>query len=181
MKQFFQIVLLVICVATVWYIFDKKHASTTIINRIDTVFIKKTDTIYKTAYIPKYNEITIRDTVEINVYDTVFIVQDYKEIRVYQDTIRDSSFIVFVIDTITQNKIISRSYSGQVFSNETIISKELTIQNKRQFCVGITLLYEYKYNNMVMPGILIGTQKNNIGTHFIYNPNFIGVQSLWHF
>jgi len=178
-KQFFQIVLLVICVAVFWYIFDKKHASTTIINRIDTVFINKTDTIYKTAYIPKYNEITIRDTVEINVYDTVFIVQDYKEIRVYQDTIRDSSFIVFLTDTITQNKIISRSYYGQVFSNETIISKELVVQNKRQFCAGITLLYEY--NNRVIPGILIGTQKNNVGTHLIYNPNFIGVQSLWHF
>ena len=51
--------------------------------------------------------------------------------------------IVFLTDTITQNKIISRSYYGQVFSNETIISKELVVQKKRQLCAGLTLLYEY--------------------------------------
>lgn len=141
--------------------------------------LKKTDTIYKTSYIPKFYEVEqyVYDTVTLT--DTVFIVQDYKEVRVYQDTIRDTSFIVFLTDTITQNRIVSRSYYGEVFRTETTISKESIIQNKRTFCAGISLMYEYEKS--VLPGVIIGTQKNNVGTHLLYNPKFIGVQSVWHF
>lgn len=178
-KQIVQILLSFVCAFVIFYTCSKKHVSTIITNKTDTVFVVKTDTIYKTSYIPKFYEVEqyVYDTVTLT--DTVFIVQDYKEVRVYQDTIRDTSFIVFLTDTITQNRIVSRSYYGEVLRTEQTITKTSTIQKKRTFCAGISLMYEYE--NYVIPGVLIGTQKNNIGTHILYNPNFIGFQALWHF
>lgn len=144
----------------------------------DTVYVHKTDTIFQTTYIPNFYEVEqyVYDTVTLT--DTVFILKEYKEVRVYKDTIRDTSFIVYLTDTITQNRIVSRTYAGQSFYTEKTVHTETIIDKKSnlRFVAGPTLLYE----DYLMPGIILGVHKNNRSAQLLYNPNIIGIQLVWY-
>ena len=114
MKPFVTLIFVIIAFfAGVWFSGSKK-AKHYYVKSSDTVVVEKVDSIFKTAYVPTYKRVerVITDTVTLT--DTVFIVRDWNELRVYVDTLRDSLFTIFLTDTVTQNQIIARSWNGQI-------------------------------------------------------------------
>lgn len=111
----------------------------------DTIVITKIDTLIKHDTIRKYKKgdsipFVVLDTIyQIDeVHDTTYIVNDYNKVKVYTDTLRiNTDNYVSIQDTITQNKIIGRSFIAQI--SEKMIYKTTFIerQPKNELYVGL--------------------------------------------
>ena len=95
----------------------------------DTVFQEKTLTRYKQGKdIQSY--IILTDTVEHIVHDTVKVLNDYFAVKAYVDTIKKDSNTFVITDTISQNKILSRSFKANL-TEKTIITKQLYVEKPK--------------------------------------------------
>ena len=95
----------------------------------DTVFQEKTLTRYKQGKdIQSY--IILTDTVEHIVHDTVKVLNDYYAVRAYNDTIYQDSNNFVITDTISQNKILSRSFTANL-TEKTIVTKQLYVEKPK--------------------------------------------------
>jgi hypothetical protein len=97
-------------------------------HEIDTFEIVKTKVVTKKGE-DIYHE-TIKEVVIPTIVDTQALLQDYFAKNIYKDTLQlpDSLGIVSLIDTITQNKILGRTFNASVKQRtikETTIVKEL--------------------------------------------------------
>ena len=93
----------------------------------DTVYQQKTFTKYtKGKDIQSY--IILTDTLPI--HDTIRIIQDYNTTKAYIDTIRQDSNIFVIRDTISQNKILSRSFEANL-REKTIVTKQLYVEKPK--------------------------------------------------
>lgn len=92
----------------------------------DTVYQEKTFTKYiKGKSIP----FVVLDTIYKIDIDTITIVKDYNQVKIYSDTMRiDSLGYAYIQDTISHNSIIGRSFMAQI--SEKVIYK--TIYNDRK-------------------------------------------------
>ena len=95
---------------------------------IDTFEVVKTKVVTKKGE-DIYHE-TIKEVVIPTIVDTAALLKDFFAKNVYKDTLRlpDSLGIVAVTDTITQNKILGRTFNASVKQREikeTLIVKEL--------------------------------------------------------
>jgi len=102
----------------------------------DTVYQQKTFTKYiKGKSIP----FVVLDTTYLidEVHDTITIVKDYNQVKVYSDTMRiDSIGYAYIQDTISQNKIQGRGFSAN-FSLPTItITKLIEPKSKNELYLG---------------------------------------------
>lgn len=93
------------------------------------------DTTYQTDTIVKYKKgkdiqsyIILTDTLPI--HDTVRILNDYYTIKAYVDTIKKDSNTFVITDTISQNKILSRSFVANL-TEKTIITKQLYVEKPK--------------------------------------------------
>ena len=92
----------------------------------DTVYQQKTFTKYKKGDdIQSY--IILTDTVEHIVHDTVKVLNDYFAVKAYVDTIKKDSNTFVITDTISQNKILSRSFTANL-TEKTITIKQLYVE-----------------------------------------------------
>jgi ABC-type sugar transport system permease subunit len=95
----------------------------------DTVYQQKTFTKYKKGKdIQSY--IILTDTEQVYVHDTVHILSDYMRKYVYSDTINQDSNNFVITDTISQNKILSRSFEAKI-TKKTIVSKVLYVEKPK--------------------------------------------------
>ena len=95
----------------------------------DTVYQQKTFTKYKKGDdIQSY--IILNDTVEHIIHDTVKVLNDYYAVRAYNDTIYQDSNNFVITDTISQNKILSRSFKANL-TEKTIITKQLYVEKTK--------------------------------------------------
>ena len=97
-------------------------------HEIDTVEVVKTKVVTKKGE-DIYHE-TIKEVTIPAIVDTQALLQDYFAKSIYKDTLQlpDSLGIVSLIDTITQNKILGRTFNASVKQRvikETTIVKEL--------------------------------------------------------
>ena len=93
----------------------------------DTVYQQKTFTKYtKGKDIQSY--IILTDT--LPVHDTIRIIQDYNTTKAYIDTIKQDSNIFVIRDTISQNKILSRSFEASL-REKTIVTKQLYVEKPK--------------------------------------------------
>jgi hypothetical protein len=97
-------------------------------HEIDTFEIVKTKVVTKKGE-DIYHE-TIKEVIIPAIVDTQALLQDYFAKNIYKDTLQlpDSLGIVSLIDTITQNKILGRTFNASVKQRtikETTIVKEL--------------------------------------------------------
>jgi hypothetical protein len=97
-------------------------------HEIDTFEIVKTKVVTKKGE-DIYHE-TIKEVTIPAIVDTQALLQDYFAKNIYKDTLQlpDSLGTVSLIDTITQNKILSRTFNASVKQRtikETTIVKEL--------------------------------------------------------
>lgn len=97
-------------------------------HEIDTQYITKEKTVYKQGEdIPV--EVIVHDTIPQNI-DTTLILKDFFAKRIYNDTLKldDNLGLIAIVDTISENKILSRTWTAKVIQKEikeTIIVKEL--------------------------------------------------------
>ena len=107
--------------------------------------VTKIDTILKDTTIIKYKKgdsipFVVLDTIyKIDqVHDTAYIVNDYNKIKAYSDTLRISTDnSVYIKDTITQNRIIGRSYLANLTQKTIIIDNTKIIKPKNELYVGL--------------------------------------------
>lgn len=132
-------------------------------HEIDTV------EVFKTKVVTKKGEDIYHETIkEVNIpaiVDTQALLRDYFAKNIYKDTLQlpDSLGTVFLIDTITQNKILGRTFNASVKQRtikETMIVKELP---KTKVFYG----FEGGFNKADVVshlgfGVLINTKKDKI-------------------
>ena len=116
--------------------------------RIPTTTVTKTkiDTVVTTKTLTKYikgNKIPFKvlDTIFTNIYkekhDTTYIVKDYNQVKEYTDSIKQENNLYVIKDTISQNKIIGRSFKAQVQEKTITITNNIQAKPKAALYLGI--------------------------------------------
>lgn len=161
------IVIAILVIIVFLFIKDKSSyiGKPSVIVTTDTVYQQKTFTKYKKGdSIP----FVVLDTTYLidEVHDTITIVKDYNQVKVYSDTMRiDSIGYAYIQDTISQNKIQGRGFSAN-FNLPTITITKL-IEPKRKNEVYLGFIGDLKHSNgQIGIGGSIGlkTAKNTLFT-----------------
>ena len=131
----------------------------------DTVYQQKTFTKFiKGKSIPFVVLDTIYNIDEI--HDTITIVKDYNQVKVYSDTIKvDSLGYAYIQDTISQNKIQGRGFSANFNLPTITITKVIVPKSKSEVYLGV--LGDLRaFDNKVGLGLGLGfkTAKNGLFT-----------------
>jgi len=160
------IVIAVLLVVVALFLFTNpsyKGASVTIVH--DTVYQQKTFTQFKKGK-DIHSYIIKTDSVQIPVHDTIRILSDYSRKYAYSDTIRfDTNSVVYIQDTISQNKITGRSVGLNIAEKTIYVTK--TIQPKDRTAIYFGFLGDLRQDNKqygVGVGIAIKTQKKGVIT-----------------
>lgn len=134
MKNF---IIFILTCALVYLFLFKKEIKPGIIVKTDTVYQTKTLTTYKKGEQIKVRIIerdTLTKTYTLTKTDTAYIVKDYNQVREYKDSIKQDSNLYVITDTISQNRIIGRSFEAQI--QEKIITNTIR-ENKALLYLGI--------------------------------------------
>ena len=109
---------------------NKKITKTT----VDTVITYKTLTKYTKGDNIPYK---ILDTIYKTNYDTAYIVKDYSQAKEFIDSIRQDSNLYVIRDTISQNRIIGRSFQAKIQEKKITITNNIEIKPKASLYLGI--------------------------------------------
>jgi hypothetical protein len=136
------LVIAVLLVVVALFLFSEptyNKGSVTIVR--DTVYQQKTFTKYKKGNdIHSYTILTdsVQIPVQFTVHDTIEVLTDYMRKYAYSDTIKiDSNNIVFIQDTISQNKILGRGFSAKLSEKTIIETRTITPKVKNALYLGI--------------------------------------------
>jgi hypothetical protein len=124
--------LIVILILLSIYLFTGKKQIKTVSTRIDTVLTTKTITKFIKGDKIRYR---ILDTINANSHDTTYIIKDYNQAKEFTDSIRQDSNIFVIKDTISENRIIGRSFQAKI--QEKTITITNNIQPKAALYIGI--------------------------------------------
>jgi len=134
-------------------------------HEIDTIDIVKTKVVTKKGEDIYHETIVEKEVIIPTVIDTMALLKDYYSKVLYKDTLilPDSLGTVSVIDTITQNKILGRTFNANVKQRtikETTIVKELP---KTKLFYGLEGGFnKADFVSSVGAGVLINTKKDKI-------------------
>jgi hypothetical protein len=161
------IVIAILVIIVFLFIKDKSEyiGQPSVIIDTDTVYQQKTFTKFiKGKSIP----FVVLDTTYLidEVHDTITIVKDYNQVKVYSDTMRiDSLGYAYIQDTISQNKIQGRGFSANFNLPTITITKVITPKPKSEVYLGV--LGDLRaFDNKVGLGLGLGykTAKNGLFT-----------------
>jgi hypothetical protein len=161
------IVIAILVIIVFLFIKDKSSyiGQPSVIIDTDTVYQQKTFTKFiKGKSIPFVVLDTIYNIDE--VHDTITIVKDYNQVKVYSDTMRiDSLGYAYIQDTISQNKIQGRGFSANFNLPTITITKVITPKPKSEVYLGV-LSDLRAIDNKVGLGLGLGfkTAKNGLFT-----------------
>jgi hypothetical protein len=165
------IVIAILVIIVFLFIKDKSEyiGQPSVIIDTDTVYQQKTFTKFtKGKSIPFVVLDTIYniDTTTIYKTDTIKVLSDYNQVKVYSDTMRiDSLGYAYIQDTISQNKIQGRGFSANFNLPTITITKVIVPKPKNEFYFG--LLGDLRaFDNKVGLGLGLGykTAKNGLFT-----------------
>ena len=130
--------------------------------------VTKIDTIIKDTTIIKYKKgnsipFVVLDTIyKIDqVHDTAYIVNDYNKIKAYSDTLRiNADNSVYIQDTITQNRIIGRSYKANLTEKTITITNDIYHKPKNELFIGL-LGDIRRFDNKIGIGVGLNYKKQN--------------------
>ncbi len=144
-----------LCIVALFIINEPSYTKNEIIVKTDTVYQQKTFTKYKKGdSIP----FVVLDTTYLSVHDTITIVREYNQTKVYSDTIRiDSIGYAYIQDTISQNKIQGRGFSANFNLPTITITKILEQKPKNMLYLGFIGDLR-RFDNKVGIGVGIGYQ-----------------------
>jgi hypothetical protein len=130
-------VIAVLLVVVILFLITNPTYKSSVIVKTDTLYEQKTFTKYKKGS-DIYSYIIKTDSVFIPVHDTIKIVSDYSRVYSYLDTIRlDTNNVVFIQDTITQNRIIGRGFSANLSEKTIIQTRTITPKPKNALYLGV--------------------------------------------
>ncbi len=111
----------------------KQKNKTITTTTVDTVTVIKTFTKFtKGDKIP----FKILDTIYKQNYDTTYIVKDYNQAKEFTDSIRQDSNIFVIRDTISQNRIIGRSFQAKIQEKTITITNNIQPKPKSALYIG---------------------------------------------
>jgi hypothetical protein len=134
-------------------------------HEIDTFEVVKTKVVTKKGEDIYHETIVEKEVIIPTIVDTAALLKDFFAKNVYKDTLQlpDSLGTIAMIDTITQNKILGRTFNASVKQRtikETMIVKELP---KTQVYYGLTGGFnKADVVSNVGAGLLIKTKKDKI-------------------
>ena len=134
-------------------------------HEIDTVDIVKTKVVTKKGEDIYHETIVEKEVIIPAVIDTMALLKDYYSKVLYKDTLvlPDSLGIVALNDTISQNKILGRTFNASVKQRtikETMIVKEPA---KTQLYYGLNAGFNKEdYVSAVGAGLILKTKKDKI-------------------
>jgi hypothetical protein len=132
-----------------------------------------TDTVYQQKTFTKFikgNSIpfVVLDTIYLidTIKDTITIVKDYNQVKVYSDTMRiDSIGYAYIQDTISQNKIQGRGFSANFNLPTITITKLIEPKSKNQLYLGFIGDLKHSNGQIGIGGsIALKTAKNTLYT-----------------
>lgn len=132
-----RIILIILLIFLIFLIVGRKEKTHNIITtQIDTVATIKTFTKYI-----KGNKIPFKvlDTIytDTTIYDTTYIVKDYNQAKEYTDSIKQDSNLFIIKDTISQNRIIGRSFQAKIQEKTITITNNIQAKNKVALYLGL--------------------------------------------
>jgi len=144
---------------------DARYTKSEPVILTDTVYQQKTFTKFiKGKSIP----FVVLDTIYIidRVTDTITIVKDYNQVKVYSDTMRiDSIGYAYIQDTISQNKIQGRGFSANFNLPTITITKLIEPKSKNQLYLGFIGDLKHSNGQIGIGGsIALKTAKNTLYT-----------------
>jgi hypothetical protein len=161
------IVIAILVIIVFLFIKDKSEyiGQPAVIVDTDTVYQQKTFTKFiKGKSIPFVVLDTIYNIDE--VHDTITIVKDYNQVKVYSDTMRiDSLGYAYIQDTISHNKIQGRGFKAEINEKTIYVTKTITPKPKKEVYLGV--LGDLRaFDNKVGLGLGLGykTAKNGLFT-----------------
>ena len=123
-------VIAVLLVVVILFLITNPTYKSSVIVKTDTLYQQKTFTKYKKGS-DIYSYVIKTDSVFIPVHDTIKILSDYSRIYAYSDTIQlDTNNVVFIQDTISQNRILGRGFSANLSEKTIRIETTKTLPNK---------------------------------------------------
>ena len=126
------LIVLLILLAIFLFLAKSKYKTVTT-TRIDTVLNVKEYTKYKKGEnIP----FIVLDTIVKIKLDTTFIIKDYNQVKEYKDTILQDSNRFVITDTISQNKIIGRSFQAKIQEKTIIKTNTISLKPKASVYLG---------------------------------------------
>jgi hypothetical protein len=110
-----------------------KKQRNTFTKTIDTVtVVKRFEKFTKGDKIPY----KILDTIYKQNYDTTYIVKDYNQAKEFTDSIRQDSNLFVIRDTISQNRIIGRSFQAKIQEKTITITNNIQPKPKSALYIG---------------------------------------------
>lgn len=159
------VIVLLVAVLIFFIASEARYTKTDPIIIADTVYQEKTFTKFiKGKSIP----FVVLDTIYLidKVTDTITIVKDYNQAKVYSDTIKiDSLGFAYIQDTISQNKIQGRGFSANFNLPTITITKLIEPKSKNQLYLGF--IGDLRHDNKqigIGGSIALKTAKNTLYT-----------------
>ena len=151
---------------------NDKGGGTKVVTKIDTIIKTTTTTKYK-----KGDDIpfVVLDTLyKIDeVHDTTYIVNDYNKVKVYSDTLRiNTDNSVYIKDTISQNRILGRSYTANLSEKTITITHDIYHKPKNELFIGL-LGDLRRFDNKIGIGVGLNYKKQNESYILNYTTNQI--------
>lgn len=159
------VIVLLVAVLIFFIASEARYTKTDPIIVADTVYQQKTFTKFiKGKSIP----FVVLDTIYLidKVTDTITIVKDYNQAKVYSDTIKiDSLGFAYIQDTISQNKIQGRGFSANFNLPTITITKLIEPKSKNQLYLGFIGDLKHSNGQIGIGGsIALKTAKNTLYT-----------------
>lgn len=150
--------------------------------------IRTVDTVHKVVikevptYIPQWRTRIeyVHDTTRI--IDTAYVIGDYYSTYFYQDSLINDTLCFYINDSISENKIKSRNLK-YIMLFPTIRIRDVVVQNKNEYYVGLGLIGNQKGINYFGPEFLLRTKKKDvygigIGIDGNFTPN-LSLRTYW--
>jgi hypothetical protein len=170
------ILILALIVVVLFFVLapTREGGGTKVITKIDTITKNITTTKYK-----KGNDIpfVVLDTIyQIDeVHDTTYIVNDYNTIKAYSDTLRiNTDNSVYIQDTITQNRIIGRSYVANLSEKTITITNDIYHKPKNELFIGLIGDIR-RFDNKIGVGVGLNYKKQNEAYTISFTTNQISL------
>lgn len=121
------------------------------------------DTIIKevTRYKPKYINVIQKQYDSTLVIDTVYVLNDYFSTYVYEDIQKLDSLNLTIRDSISQNKISSRSIRYELIYPRTTITNTVYINNNELY-IGLGLQGSSKQLNYIGGQVMYKNKKKHL-------------------
>jgi hypothetical protein len=99
------------------------------------------DTVLTTKILNKYIKgdkipYKILDTIYNQSYDTTYIIKDYEQVKEFTDSIHQDSNLFVIKDTISQNRIIGRSFQAKIQEKTITITNNIQAKPKSALYIG---------------------------------------------